>query len=246
MNRKNQHKQQLSYFNREFANIANYKLDAWQKNYIRKIRQNLLDEDFKKKTLLDIGTGTGYIAVEMAKLGLKVIACDLSPKAIENLEKYKKKFNLKNLKLIVCDAEEIPLKDRTVNYIVCNALLEHLPNESKAIKEWKRLLKDGGKILITVPLSLKFVWPFLWIINIIHDKKLGHLRRYSRKSLASKIKLKIIKTFYTGHLIKVFGVIVFNILLQTNKYDNFLEQIDSKSQHIQYGASNISMIFKNK
>jgi len=238
-------KKQIKYFDKEFSSMQQYELSEWQKSYIDKIKQYVLDKDFKKKTLLDIGTGSGYIAVEIARLGMHVIACDLSPQAIENLQKYKKKLKLKNLDLIICNAEKIPLRNGSVDYIVCNALLEHIPHEKKTIAEWKRLLNKKGKLFITVPLSLTYVWPFLWPINMVHDKNLGHLRRYDYGSLKNKFNLPIEKVFYTGHLVKVVGVI-FSMILRTKKMDNWLERADRLTENFEYGANNISILFKNK
>ncbi len=243
MDKKNHYKQQIAYFDKEFSSTSDYKLAAWQNSYIKKIKKYVLDNNFKNKVLLDVGTGSGYVAIELAKHGIKVIACDLSPQAIENLEKYKKIFGLKNLKLLVCNAENLPIKNASVDYVVSNALLEHLPNEEKAISEWKRVLKKGGRMLVTVPLSLKFVWPFLWPINMLYDRRLGHLRRYTADSLKKKFKLKVCKTLYTGHLLKVLGVIL-TTLLKTHVYDEFLEKQDSNGQNIAYGANNITVIFE--
>lgn len=244
MDKKAHYRQQLAYFEKEFSINSVYKLAAWQSSYIEKIKKYLLDKDFKGKTLIDIGTGSGYVAIEMAKLGMRVIACDLSPQAIKNLENYKRQYQLKNLKPTVCRAEKIPLKDNAVDYILANAILEHMPNEKQTISEWRRILKPGGKMLITVPLSLKYVWPFLWIINILYDKRLGHLRRYDLKSLKEIFRLKARKVFYTGHLFKVLGVI-FSELIGTHRFDEFLEKQDNKKQDIRYGANNISVIFQN-
>lgn len=239
-----QYKHQLAYFEKEFSTLSEYALDAWKKSYIDRIKQYVLDKDFKKKTILDIATGSGYAAIEMAKIGMRVIACDLSPQAIKNLHKYKKELSLPNLRLIVCKAEKIPLKIKSVDYILANAILEHIPDEEAAVKEWKRVLKPGGKMFITVPLKFRFIWPFLWLVNFIHDKRLGHLRRYDLESLKEKFRLKVFKVFYTGHLFKVIGVIL-SELIGTHRFDKFLEKQDSKKQGVQYGANNISVIFQN-
>lgn len=239
------YKKQRQYFDTEFSHVQEYTLAAWQKSYIEKIKEYMLDEDFKDKTFLDIATGRGYVAIEMAKLGLKkVIACDLSPEAIKNLEAYKKQFKLSNLELIECKAEEIPLKDASVDYIVANAILEHIPDEAQTISEWKRVLKKKGKMLITVPLKFEYIWPFLWTVNKWHDKRIGHLRRYDAYDLQHKFRLPVLHYFYTGHLVKVFGIVV-SILTKSSKYDDIFELLDKKKEHVRYGANNISVIFQN-
>lgn len=243
INKKKHYKHQISYFGKEFSTMSEYKLHLWQKSYIDKIKKNLLGKNIKNKTLIDIGTGHGYVAVEMAKIGLNVIACDLTRESLDNIARFKKKFRLSNIRLIECKAEEIPLKAKSVDYIVANAILEHIPQEEKAIQEWKRILKPGGKLFITVPLKYRYIFPFFWIINFVHDKRIGHLRRYDLPTLQSKFQLIPEKHFYTGHIKKVMGVIL-SMLLKTNRFDEHLEKIDLKKQNKRYGSSNISVIFK--
>src|SRR5258708_7543613 len=126
MDKTKQYKKQRAYFDKEFSSVKTYQLDEWQKSYVDRIKEYMLDKNYENKTLLDIATGRGYVAIEMARLGINVIACDMSPEAIRNLERYKKQFNLKNLKLIICRAEEIPLNDKSVDYVTANAILEHI------------------------------------------------------------------------------------------------------------------------
>lgn len=243
MNKDNQYKMQRKYFDKEFSLVKNYYLEPWQNSYINRIKKKMLGRDYKNKTLLDIATGTGYIAIEMARLGLKVIACDLSPEAIKNLEKYKKQFKLKNLKLMVCKAEKLPLKGGSVDFVTANAILEHIPDELEAVNEWKRVLKKKGKLFIAVPLKFRYIWPFLWIPNYLHDKNIGHLRRYDLNTLRDIFRLKIIAYFYTGHLVKLIPIII-SKLFNNHASDEFFEKKDIKKEKKLYGANNIIVIFE--
>lgn len=243
MDRARQYKKQRKYFDKEFSSIQKYELESWQESYIDRIKKYVLDKQYKKKTLLDIATGRGYIAIEMAKLGMNVIACDLSPAAIKNLQKYKRQFSLKNLKLMICRAEELPLKEGSIDYITANAILEHIPQEQEAINEWKRVLKKKGRMFVAVPLKFRYIWPFLWLPNFLHDKQIGHLRRYDLPTLKKKFKLKTIKYFYTGHLVKILPIIL-SKFFKTHAYDAFFEKKDREKEHTLYGANNITVIFQ--
>jgi len=243
MDKEKQYKKQRKYFDKEFLLRKNYILEPWQESYINRIKNYMLDKDYKGKTLLDIATGTGYIAVEMARLGLRVTACDLSPQAIKNLEKYKRKFKLKNLKLEVCKAEDLPYKSESFDYITANAILEHITEEQIAINEWKRVLKKKGKLFVAVPLRFRYIWPFLWIPNFIHDTNIGHLRRYDLQVLKNKFNLKTKKYFYTGHLIKVISVILSKIF-KIKSLSLLFEILDRKKENVLYGANNIIVIFQ--
>lgn len=245
MDKRRHYKDQQKYFDKEFSSVKEYTLAAWQQSYIDRLKKFVLDKNYKKKIMLDIGTGSGYIAVEMAKMGIRVIACDLSTEAVKNLEKYKRKYKLSNLKVIHCKAEDIPLQDNSVDYIVANAILEHIPAEKKAIDKWKDLLRKNGRMYITVPLKFRYIWPFLWIPNYLHDRRIGHLRRYDLSTLENKFALPVKKVFYTGHLIKIFGIVI-SILTKNNKYDKFIEKLDSKKSSSVYGANNISLVLLKK
>ena len=53
---------------------------------------------------------------------------------------------------IVGDIEKkLPIKDKSYDFVVCSEVLEHVVYPRKTIKEFKRILKDDGKIIITLP-----------------------------------------------------------------------------------------------
>lgn len=243
MKNRKHYKKQLDYFGKEFSSIVSYSLAPWQKSYINRIKIDMLKKKYTKKTVLDIATGSGYVAIEMAKLGLNVIATDLTPEALENINKTKIKLGLNNIKTINCYAEKIPVPSESADFIVANAILEHIPNEKKAIAEWIRILKPGGRMMITVPLRFRYIWPFLWLPNYLHDKKIGHLRRYDKQILEKRFKLQVVNTYYTGHLIKVFGIVL-SLLTKKANIEKKFEKMDAKKANQRYGANNISVIFE--
>jgi ubiquinone/menaquinone biosynthesis C-methylase UbiE len=62
---------------------------------------------------------------------------------------------------IISDITNIPVADSFFDDIMCIEVLEHLPNPVLAIKEFSRLLKSGGKLIITAPFcSLTHFSPF--------------------------------------------------------------------------------------
>lgn len=238
---KRQIKHQKNYFSGEVDTIQKYELHPWQKSYIKRIKKDFLDKDTKGKKLIDIGSGSGYVSIEMAKTGMDVIACDITEKYLEFIDKYKKLFSLENLKLINCSADKIPIKSNSVDYVVASAILEHLVFEKEAIKEWKRILKPGGKIFLAVPIKYRYLWPFFLPLNIVYDKRIGHLRRYDLASIKKKFNMKVEKVYYSGHLIKMINSLI-SLVYKSKKLDNFAEDADSKVSGIPWGSSNIIVI----
>lgn len=241
---------QKEYFDKDLSIYKDYKqnLNAWRKKYIERIKESLLGGEFKGKVLIDIGAGSGYISVEMAKLGMKVYSCDITPMSIKNLKKYKQTFRLENLKILKSWAEKIPLPNNSVDFIVANAVLEHIPNEMRAVKEWKRILKPKGKMFIASPIKYRYIWPFFWPLNYVHDKILGHVRRYDLEDLTRKFQLKVRKVYYTGHVIKTLWLVISRFLvfnIRRNFYlDEYFEKVDADKEGRPYGASNIIVIFE--
>jgi SAM-dependent methyltransferase len=54
---------------------------------------------------------------------------------------------------LVCDITAIPEPDAAFDVILCSEVLEHVPDPIKAIHEFARLLKPGGKLILTAPFA---------------------------------------------------------------------------------------------
>lgn len=54
---------------------------------------------------------------------------------------------------IICDIMDIPESDASFDVILCSEVFEHLPNALGALDEFTRLLKPGGKLIITAPFA---------------------------------------------------------------------------------------------
>lgn len=237
------HQHQVEYFTKEFSRFDSYTPAPWQLSYVNKINSAIITPLIKTK-VLDIAAGSGYASIEFAKKGCEVVATDLTTESISLINRYKKSMGLKKLKVIKTTAEKLPFPDKSFDVIIANAILEHIPAETQAIKEWIRILKPVGILAITVPLKLRYIWPPLWYPNIVHDRQIGHLRRYDLGNLKLKFSsLKVEKVFYTGNMFKIIGMLV-NYFMKSSKLEKISEKLDSFTNFIPYGANNIMVIFR--
>lgn len=95
----------------------------------------------------DVGAGTGFISEALLDKNVKVTAFDQSAEMIKQLNK---KYGYNPLfKSIQAIDTHLPVDDETVEYVFANMFLHHVENPQKAIKELARILKTGGKVIIT-------------------------------------------------------------------------------------------------
>lgn len=99
------------------------------------------------KLAADIGAGTGFITEGLIQRGLKVIAVDQSPAMLEEM---KRKFaGSKNIEYRLGEDDGLPIPDEIVYYAFANMYLHHVESPQDAIKEMVRILKPGGKFVLT-------------------------------------------------------------------------------------------------
>lgn len=234
---------QIEYFQKEDEQRSDYRLEPWQRRYI----DNFLRYGKPKPggLVIDNATGSGYMTVELARRGFRVVATDLTFKELVKLKNNLNDLRLaKNVFLICCDSQRLPIGSGIADGLVANAILEHLPDESRAIEEIARVVKSGSPVMVAMPIAYHLLLLLLWLPNIIHDRRIGHLRRYDRQSIIRKFRgFKEIKTYYTGHVVKIFCL--FLLLITKMKFwEAWGEKADMTFEHIPYGGSNIVSILK--
>ncbi|MDY0131019.1 MAG: class I SAM-dependent methyltransferase [Methanosarcina vacuolata] len=104
----------------------------------------------QKLKILDMGTGTGFLALLLTELGYDVTGADW---AQSKLEKAKKKMEIagSSVNFVVEDAENLSFEAEKFDAVVSRHLIWTLANPASAFKEWARVTKSGGKVLIDIP-----------------------------------------------------------------------------------------------
>jgi len=103
----------------------------------------------KGQTILDAGCGTGLI---LRKLPKGTIGIDINPR---NIKKAKKHAPF--AKVMLADIEKLPFKKETFSTIVSTEVIEHQPDPKPTVQELKRVLKNDGVLIGSVP-AISPIW----------------------------------------------------------------------------------------
>jgi len=111
------------------------------KYYVKRFLMNN-QERFQGKRILDFPAGNGVTSRLLKEIGAEPLAYDLFPEYfdVENMEC--QRANIKT---------GIPLEDKSAEGFICQEGIEHFSDQFEALKEFNRLLKEQGMLLITTP-----------------------------------------------------------------------------------------------
>jgi ubiquinone/menaquinone biosynthesis C-methylase UbiE len=111
---------------------------------IKKITQEI---NTTHKSILDVATGTGSLAIDLSHSAEKVVGIDLSSKMLEVAEGKRKNGNLSFRQM---DASKMEFDDETFDIVTISLGLHDMPIEIRTLvlKEVKRVLKKDGKLFI--------------------------------------------------------------------------------------------------
>ena len=155
----------------------------------------------ESQTILDFGCGNGTVLKNLRKISpdSDFIGVDISGEAITQARK--KNPDVKFFR--VDDGNKIPLKSKSVDFVFAGDVVEHVYDTETMFNEFYRILKNGGKILITTPYYglIKTLIIVLVNFDLVFDPKGPHIRFFTKKSLLSALKIvgfKINKFGYFG------------------------------------------------
>ncbi|THE64780.1 class I SAM-dependent methyltransferase [Salinadaptatus halalkaliphilus] len=99
------------------------------------------------RRVLDLGCGTGTVSLLLAELGHEVTGVDLSPGMLERARR-KAQARDRAVELRVGDAEALPFAENAFDVVTARHLIWTLPNPERAIAEWRRVVRPGGRLLL--------------------------------------------------------------------------------------------------
>ena len=106
--------------------------------------------------LLDVPAGHGALALRLQDLGYQVFGCDLYPQI----------FEVADIEIRAGDLDsKLPYDDAAFECVVCIEGLEHIQNPANAVREFARLLKPGGTLVVSVPNIMNIEERLKWLFT---------------------------------------------------------------------------------
>lgn len=101
--------------------------------------------------ILDVATGTGAVAVAVAQRlrGGRVMAVDISERMLDRAYANVRRMALHNVDLHPMDAAALEFRDCYFDAMTCSFGLFFLPDMPAALREWRRVLRPGGRLVLT-------------------------------------------------------------------------------------------------
>lgn len=98
-------------------------------------------------TVLDVGCGSGAFHRALGQHGTRIIGCDWSPGMVQEVLAQAAEYRLP-VSACQADAELLPFAAGSCDRVMANHMLYHVPNQEQALRELRRVLKPGGRIVI--------------------------------------------------------------------------------------------------
>jgi SAM-dependent methyltransferase len=156
-------------------------------------------------TLIDVGCGLGRHSFEAYRRGADVVAFDQNAEELNEIDAILQAMKEQGeapesakAEAVKGDALDLPYDDGTFDCVIASEILEHVPEDDRAIVELIRVLKPGGALAVTVPRWLPE--RICWLLSEeYHSNEGGHVRIYRASALRDKIAAHGLRFTHSHH-----------------------------------------------
>jgi SAM-dependent methyltransferase len=146
-------------------------------------------------TVLDLGCGEGRHAFEAHRRGAHVVAVDWGVSEVTTTRRWLGAIAAAGeapagarYEVVRGDLRHLPVPDASVDRVIASEVLEHIPDDARAMAEIARVLKPGGRVAVTVPRfgPERVCWA---LSDAYHANEGGHVRIYRGDVLRARLSV---------------------------------------------------------
>lgn len=127
--------------------------------------------------ILDVGCGAGYFLnlshqrYRSRSLAARPVGVEISMNQLSYMVRRMSKEGITNAIAVQGNGEFLPFADESFDLITCSEVLEHIRNPVRALREMRRILKPGGKLLLSTPSETaiqgweRLIAPLAWVVK---------------------------------------------------------------------------------
>jgi SAM-dependent methyltransferase len=155
--------------------------------------------------VLDLGCGFGRHAFEAYRRGAHVVAVDRSAAEVDQVKVWFAAMAAESeappasrAQAVRADLLALPFPDSSFDVVIASEVLEHIPDDHRAIAEIARVVRPGGRVAVTVPRW----WPerVCWALSRdYHEVEGGHVRIYRGHEIARRLRAAGLTVTATHH-----------------------------------------------
>jgi ubiquinone/menaquinone biosynthesis C-methylase UbiE len=138
-----------------------YKWYVDARNPLRRMQRRVLLGNCSGKRILDIGGGTGRTGNALIQHGYEVTVLDKN----ENIMRFGQEIH-SPLVFVKGDAYRLPFKTEIFDEVILEEIIEHFEDQGKAIEEVYRVLRQGGRVILSTPNKYQFRF-YIFVLRLV-------------------------------------------------------------------------------
>jgi ubiquinone/menaquinone biosynthesis C-methylase UbiE len=228
------------FYEKEAETVRRYdSLSFWDSRYHKKRKNRIVTilKSCATGIFLDVGCGTGEYLVEASRFNAETIGVDLSKTYLKNVKKLHSKPQL-----IQADARALPLKNKSINCVLCSETLEHLPDPTALIKEISRVANRTIVVSTPNPGIMRLALAKISENSLkLLDEKVGHISILPFHTLKTELT-KNNCTIKSAEVLHILPPIIGELSHLPRKMAGLIDILEVLAQLLFPSIGNISLI----
>ncbi len=133
--------------------------------------------------VLDVATGTGFLAMALSPHVKEVIGIDITPGMLELAVQAARKGELDNITCLTGDVEHLPFRESEFDVVTCRFSFHHFPGPRMSLCEMARVLRPGGRLVIEDMLSSEDTAKALYQNKMENLRDPSHIKHYKASEI---------------------------------------------------------------